>query len=187
MHTYKTIFYKDGWHDCYSENQMKRIVLLLCFLFIFIEFILPQTIKKVDEAQCYSEHIKWNIKEKSFKDTVIQFRNYIDNLNDKRIICYDQIQNKVIEKIIWECPYIETYLKYQKKLKKFSFIFYRMDRQKQMIASFYLCDWVTKEAIEMGRFKIEKNQIVGINILPCCQDVFVPIDEFDNPKDIREM
>jgi len=166
---------------------MKRIVLLLCFLFLLNETILPQTIKKNSEVQCYSENIKWNIKEKLFKDTVIQFRNYKENQNDKRIICQDQNRNILIEKVIWECPYIETYLKFQKKLNKFSFIFYRTDHQNQLIVSFYLCDYTTKEAIEMERFKIEKNKIVGINILPCCQDIFVPIDKFNNSKEFIEM
>jgi len=159
----------------------------VCILLSFTKIVFPQKKINVQDDQCYSEHIKLNIKEKTFKDTVIQFRNYVENIYDKRIICHDQIQKTEIEKVIWECPYIETYLKFQMKLNKFSFIFYRIDRQKQIIASFYLCDCKTKEAIEMERFKIKKNKIIGINILPCCQDLFVPIEEFNNPKDFIEM
>jgi hypothetical protein len=123
-----------------------------------------------------------NTKEKEFKDTLVMVRNYIDKIDEKRIICNDLIVDNGIYKLIWECKYIMTYLTYQNKMNKFSIVSYRLENQNNMIASYLLCDRKTKETVEMIRFKIANKKIIGINVLPNIYDGFVPIDEFDNQK-----
>lgn len=146
-----------------------------------------QTKNDNNNFKCYKERIQWNIKENQFKDTVVLFRNYINNCDDKRVICDDIFFDKTLEKLIWDCKYLETYIKYQNKLNKYSFISYRKDKAGKSIVSFYLCDVKTKESTEMCRLKIDEYRIVGINILPCCFDGYTPIEEFDHPKEVPEM
>ena len=132
------------------------------------------------QNDCYSINIQLNINEKIFKDTVIMVRNYIEKIDEKRIICNDLIVENEIHKMIWECEYIKSYLTYQNKMNKFSLLLCRLDSQKNIIAFYFLSDRKTKKTVEMTRFKIANNKIVGINILPNIYEGFVPIDEFDN-------
>jgi hypothetical protein len=138
----------------------------------------------MDKSQndCYSDKIRLNTKQKEFKDTVVMVRNYIDKIDEKRIICNDLIVDNDIYKLIWECKYIKTYLMCQNKMNKFSIVSDRLDNQNNMIASYFLCDRKTKETVEMIRFKIANKKIIGINVLPNVYDGFVTIDEFDNQK-----
>ena len=112
-------------------------------------------------------------------------RNYIDTTDEERLICNQLIVNNIINKLIWECKYIKTSLTYQNKMNKFSIVSCKIDSQNNIIASYFLCDRITKETVEMIRFKIANKQIIGINILPNNYDGFVPIDEFDNQKTDR--
>jgi hypothetical protein len=130
----------------------------------------------------YNEKIRLNTKEKECIDTIFTFRNYIDDNDEKRIACNDLVIDKDIEKLIWECKYIAVYLKYQNDMNKFSIISYRTNNKNSTIVCYFLCDRKSRKTVEMVRFKVENKEIVGINILPCCYDGFVPIDEFDNPK-----
>jgi hypothetical protein len=129
---------------------------------------------------CYNDKIRLNTKGIEFKDTVVMFRNYIEKIDEKRIICNNLIVNKDIDKLILESKYISTYLTYQNKMNKFSIVAYKLDNQNNIIASYFLSDRKTKETIEMVRFKIANKKIIGINILPKIYEGFVPIDEFDN-------
>ena len=148
---------------------------------------LSQTRNDNLDINYYKEKIRWNIKEQQFKDTVVLFRNFINSQNDKRIISDGKVFDRTLEKLIWDCKHIEIYLKYQKRLNKFSFISYRKDKTGKSIVSFYLCDIKTKETTEMCRFQIENYRIIGINILPCCYDGFTPIEEFEHPKELPQM
>ena len=144
---------------CYSQNNLSK----------------PQN-------DCYSDKIRLNTKNKEFKDTLILVRNYIDKIDEKRIICNSLIVDKDIDKLILECKYIKTYLTYQNKMNKFSIVSYKLDNQNNIIAGYFLSDRKTKETVEMVRFKIANKKIIGINILPNIYEGFVPIDEFDNQK-----
>lgn len=134
------------------------------------------------QNDCYSINIRLNIKEKIFKDTVVMVRNYIERIDEKRMICNDLIIENEIHKMIWECEYINSYLTYQNKTNKFSLVLCRLDNQKNIIAFYYLSDRKTKETVEMTRFKIANKKIVGINILPNIYEGFVPTDKFDNNR-----
>lgn len=134
------------------------------------------------QNDCYSYQIRLNIKEKEFKDTVVMLRNYVNETDDKRIICNSVTVEDNINKLVWECKYIETYLTYQNKQNKFSILSYSIDNQSNIIASYFLSNRKTKETIEMMRFKIFNDRIVGINIFPNIYDDFVPIEEYDKPK-----
>ncbi|MFA6980974.1 MAG: hypothetical protein WC209_16740 [Ignavibacteriaceae bacterium] len=120
-------------------------------------------------------------KENIFIDTIVSFRNYRDGSGAKRIICNADISDKNLDKMIWECNYISGWLEYQKKHNKFSFISFKR-AGKYLISSFYECDKKNKKTFERMRFKIENKKIIGINILPCIVEEFIPIDEYDNPN-----
>lgn len=129
---------------------------------------------------CYSDKIKLNTGGRDFRDTIVMVRNYINNNDEKRIICNNIAVDEDIDKLIWECKYINTYLTYQNQMNKFSIVSYKSDNQKNIIAFYFLCDRKSKEMVEMMRFKISNKKIVGIDILPDINNEFVPIDEFDN-------
>lgn len=129
---------------------------------------------------CYSDSIKLNTGGKDFRDTIVMVRNYINNNDEKRIICNNITVDEDIDKLIWECKYINTYLTYQNQMNKFSILYYKSDNQKNIIAYYFLCDRKSKEMVEMMRFKISNKKIAGINILPNLHNEFIPIEEFDN-------
>jgi len=131
---------------------------------------------------CYSDNIKLNTGSKDFRDTIVMVRNYINNNDEKRIICNNITVGEDIDKLIWECKYINTYLTYQNQMNKFSVISYKSDNQKNIIAFYFLCDRKSKEMVEMMRFKISNKKIVGINLLPDIHNEFMPIEEFDNQE-----
>jgi hypothetical protein len=89
---------------------------------------------------CYSDNIKLNTGGKDFRDTIVMVRNYIYNNDEKRIICNNIMVDEDIDKLIWECKYINTYLTYQNQMDKFSVISYKSDNQKNIIALYFLCD-----------------------------------------------
>ena len=141
-----------------------------------------QTIEKnPKEPHYYIEKLRLNTKEKEFIDTAFSFRDYIENNDEKRIVCNGFIIDEYLDNLIWGCKYIKVYLEYQCKLNKFSIISYK-EENNSIIVSYFLCDRKSKETVEMVRFKIVDKEIIGINILPCCYDGFVPIEEFDKPK-----
>lgn len=129
--------------------------------------------------KCYSEKIRLNIKDKIFKDTVVQFRNYIKNLDDKRIMCNDQFYDKKLEKLIWECKYISVLLQYQKRLNRFSILTFKQNKNKETIVSHYMCKRKTRETLEMTRFKVVNYKITGINSFPSFIKNFTPIEEYE--------
>jgi len=143
-------------------------------------FCLAQKIAPDSRDSCYSEKIRLNIHGKTLKDTVVLFRNFINGLEDKRVICSSKLPSEDIEKLIWDCKYISIFLAYQKKLNKFSILSFKMLSETNILAYYYLCDRKTGEAVEMTRFRIENRKIVGINVMPNIYDGFVPIDEYDN-------
>lgn len=132
--------------------------------------------------KCYSDKIRLNIKNNGYKDTLILVRNYLGKLDEKRIMCNNQIVDRDIDKLIYECKYLKNYLTNQNKMNKFSIISYSFDDQKNIIAYYFLSDRKTKETVEMVRFKIANKKIIGINVLPMTYEGFVPIDEFDNQE-----
>lgn len=114
-------------------------------------------------------------------DTILTFRNYIDNNDEKRIVDNDLIIDKDIDKLIWECKYIARCIQYQSKRNFFSIISYKIDNRNRIIASYFLCDRKSKEAVEMMRFQMRNKNIIGINVLPGIVEGFIPIDEYDSP------
>ncbi len=164
---------------------MIRKLFLFSVLLTFSNAIyIAQTIVDKQKIHCYNEKIRFNIKERIYRDTVVSFRNYRNNNTDKRIICNNDIVDINIDKLIWECEYISIFLKYQKRHNHISIVSYNRIDKRHFIASFYLCDKNSKETNEMVRFKIEDYKIIGINVIPSLVGGFVPIDEFENPKDI---
>jgi hypothetical protein len=164
---------------------MIRQIIYLILIASTHSICLSQTNLDKFPNDCYSDKIRLNTKEREFKDTVVMVRNYIDKIDEKRIICNDLIVDRDIYKLIWECKYIKTYLTYQNKMNKFSIVSCISDNENNMIASYFLCDRKTKETVEMIRFKIANKTIIGINIFPNIYDGFVPVDEFDNQKTDR--
>lgn len=165
----------------YAQSMIKQIIYLI-LVFSANSVCFSQT--NLDNAlnDCYYDSIRLNTKGKEFKDTVVMVRNYIDKMDEKRIICNDLIVDNEIYQLIWESKYIETYLLYQNKMNKFSVVSIRLDHQNNHIASYYLCDRKTKKTVEMMRFNVANKKIIGINVLPNIYDGFVPIDEFGIQK-----
>jgi hypothetical protein len=158
-------------------------LILLVFLLLWTGFCpLSRAQSVIPDSACYPETIRWNTKEQVFKDTLVRFRNAIENQKDRRVLCSDAPRDPDIEQALWKSPYVTQYYKYQVRLGKFSFLSYHDDPQGYVVASLYLCDWYSKEAVESIRFKLENKKITGINTLPCCQNTFVSIEEFEHSK-----
>jgi len=158
---------------------MKKIIFLTLIMnAIFICFA------QNNGNNCYSEKIMLCINpiDKQYKDTVLNFRNYIEKNDEKRIVCNDWVEDKDLEKLIWECKYIATDLQYLNDLNKFSIILYNIDRQDSVIVHYFLCDRISKEAYESRRFLIANKKIIGMNRFPGIDEEFVPIEEFDRPR-----
>ena len=151
-----------------------------------ISICFSQNNVSVSKKNFYSEKIKLYTKDKEYKDTVFTFRNYIMGNDEKQIVCNGLNVDKDIEKLIWECKYLEVYLEFQNNLNKFSIVSYKIDNKKNnIIASYFLCDRESKETIEMRRFLIANKKIVGINIFPSFVKGFLPIEEYDKPHSGR--
>ena len=140
----------------------------------------------VDKFQedCYSEKIRLCIddKNKKFKDTVLNFRNYLENNDLRRIVCYNRIIDKDIETLICESRYITQWLETLYDINYFSFIVYYTDCQNYTIVKNFWCSRETMEAVEMTRFLVKNTKIIGINIIPGLGEGFAPIEEFENPQ-----
>ncbi|MBU1823193.1 MAG: hypothetical protein KKG00_17055 [Bacteroidetes bacterium] len=136
--------------------------------------------RKEFQKECYQEKIRLNTKDKQFKDTLVLFKNYPDSSDFKRIMCNDFKVTKEISDLIWECKYINSYLKYQNELGKFSIISFYQRNKNEVISSYYLCDRETKETVEMCRFRIINGLIEGINRLPGIQNNFISTEEYDD-------
>lgn len=162
---------------------MLKYIIYLILIICASSICFAQTSLYKSQINSYNDKIRLNTKGKEFKDTLVVFRNYIEDTDDKRIICSDLTIDSDIYRLIWECKYIKTYLKYQYKMNKFSIVSCKLDNQNNMIASYYLCDRKTKETVEIQRLKISNKKIIGINILPNIYDGFVQIHEFEN-KDL---
>jgi hypothetical protein len=156
---------------------MRKFALFFIIILISTEICFSQT--KID---CYGEKIRINVKENIFVDTIVLFRNFSVGDDSKRIFCNGYPNDNELNKLVWGCKYIRVILKYQQKMNLFSIVSFRIQNKRDTTASFYTCNRKTKETVEMMRFKIEKRSIVGINIMPCCVNEFVPVDEFDNHK-----
>lgn len=149
-------------------------------LLIFTNTIcFSQTTVVKSNHNCYSEKIKVKKTEKTFKDTVVLFCNYIKNADDKRIMCNNNNCNRNLAKIIYECKYISVYLKYQKHLNFFSIVSFKTDYHKVTIAHYYLCKRKTRKVEEMSRFKIFNGKITELNLDPDLIDKFITIDEYE--------
>ncbi len=160
---------------------MKYIFSIIFFAGINLNSFSQNNVK-LPVYYCYSDNIKLNTGGKDFRDTTVIVRNYINNNDEKRIICNNIAIDEDIDKLIWECKYTNTYLTYQNQMNKFSVISYKSDNQKNIIAFYFLCDRKSKEMVEMMRFKISNKRIVGINILPDINNEFMPIEEFDKQE-----
>ena len=160
---------------------MKRQFLFWVLIIIVYRIGFSQT-SVYQSDNCYKEKIRLHIKDKIFKDTILLFRNYLDFMDDKRLLCKDRISDKNLNDLIYGCKYISEWLRYQQRMNKFSFISFKTIKANYTIAVVYICDRKTKETIEKYRFRIINKKIVGINILPDVFDSFVPIDEFEDEK-----
>jgi hypothetical protein len=170
------------WAQCYLKIPMVKNLIFL-FLTNIISIVSPsQFVLENKNSHYYQEKIQWNVKEQNFKDTIVLFRNYIKDLDDKRLICNDNFIDIKIEKLIWGCKYISVLLEYQKRLNKFSIFSYQNSGKNEIIAKFYLCDRITKRTVEHLRLKIINYKIVGINVLPGIFEGFIQIEDFDNMK-----
>ena len=158
------------------KSSLRIFLLIICFINVGF----AQTKLNI-ENKPYLEKIRLNVGDKTFKDTVVLLRNYIDGFDDKRIICNDVIVNNEIDKKIYESKYIQVYLKYQERLKWFSIVSYK-NYNNVIIASYYSCNKENKETVEMVRFKVVKCKIEGINMSPNSQNDFVSPEEYDGDK-----
>ncbi|MFB6320837.1 hypothetical protein [Saccharicrinis sp. FJH54] len=131
----------------------------------------------------YAESILLNVSDSTFIDTTLTFQNLVDSSNSKRIIVTEQktVGIKTLNNT-WNSKYIKTYFKYLDRLNKYAFFSYEVENSSVTIARFYLCDRKSMQTVEMTRFKLVDEIIIGINILPCCNDKFVPVNEFDNAR-----
>jgi hypothetical protein len=161
---------------------MLKLSLYLFLLVISPSFCFSQASMVNSNNKCYSEKIRLNIKDKIFKDTVVQFRNYIKNLDDKRIMCSGKFYDNKLEKLIWECKYISVYLQSQNRLNRFSIVTFKKSNKKVTIVSYYMCNRKTRETLELIRFKVVNYKITGINIFPVLFEGFTSIEEFENHK-----
>ena len=160
---------------------MKHFFYLM--LLIFTSTIcLSQTKAVKSNNNFYPEKIRVKKSEKTFKDTVVLFCNYIKNADDKRIMFTNNNCNRNLAKIIFECKYISINLKYQKDLNLFSIVSFKTDNHKVTIASYYVCNRNDRKTFEMRRFEVVNYKITGINIFPGIVKGFIPIKEYDNRK-----
>jgi len=160
---------------------MKNLVFIISSI-IFFQFCSSRTDNIKDRLNCYQEKIKWNTFDRNFKDSILLFRNYIENKKDKRVICNSISYKKDIENLIWNSKYISILIQYMGKMNNFAFISYNQVNKDEFIVSFYLCNNESKETCEMRRFKIRENMIIGINVFPNIVKDFIPIDEYENKQ-----
>jgi hypothetical protein len=158
-----------------------HITFLLLIAYLGIIGSIDSNLKEFQE-DCYQENIRLHIEDEFFKDTLLLFKNYLDTSDLKRIICNDFNVTDEISEEVWESKYLEIYLRYQEELKKFSIISFHQIDQNVVVVSYYLSDRMTKETLEMRRFKMIDGTIEGINPLPGIQDTFISTEEYDNAE-----
>ena len=132
----------------------------------------------------YSERIKLCIDgiNNKYKDTVLNFRNYIEGNDLRRIVCNNQVIDKDIETLICESKYVGGWhLETLKDLNCFSFISYNTDNQGNTIVRYFWCNRRYMKADEEKRFLIKNKRIVGINVSPDRYEGFISIEEYEYP------
>jgi hypothetical protein len=135
-----------------------------------------------NNVNCYQEKIRWGYDKNKFKDTIINFRDYSEKVDFKRVICYSDTADRNLETLVWESKYISGFIK-DIDIKTLAFVFsFKFNANNEIFASFYFYDIKKKELVEMESFKIKDYKIVGINLFPGFDKEFIPIEEFDEEK-----
>lgn len=130
--------------------------------------------KSVD---CYSETLKWRITDSTWFDTLVFFRNFIENDSSMRVSCTLNDINPACESLIYDDKNIRWICKGFMRINRYFLMSYQR-QYPEIILSLYLIDTKTSEALEFRRYQIINNEITGINTLPTITDGFVPYDEF---------
>jgi len=125
--------------------------------------------------------LKFQISDSShFHDTILDFRNNLDNDSTILIICDTNQIGYKLEKMLIR----SKYLPFHKVTGYISFMICLKKTSDFKEIGFFNLKRKTAIAWEVRRFKIEKNEISGIICLPGIIPKFTPIKEYDSLENI---
>jgi len=128
-------------------------------------------------VECYSEKLKWLINDSTFIDTLVFFRNFIENDSSMRVSCILKDIDPDCEALIYNDKDIRATIEELKSIHRYFIISYE-EKHPAIILSLFMVNKETSEAYEHVRYQIINNEITGINILPYIVNGFRPYDEF---------
>jgi hypothetical protein len=128
-------------------------------------------------VECYSDTLKWLINKSTFIDTLVFFRNFIENDSSMRISCILKDIHPDCEALIFNDKHIRATIEALSQIHRYFIMSYE-EQHPAIILSLYVVDKETSETFEHTRYQIINNEITGINILPYIVNGFRPYDEF---------
>jgi hypothetical protein len=128
-------------------------------------------------VNCYSEKLKWLINKSTFIDTIVYFRNFIENDSSMRVSCILKDLDPDCEALIFNDKHIRATIEALNRIHRYFIMSYE-EQHPAIILSLYVIDKETSETVEHTRYQIINNEITGINILPYIINEFRPYDEF---------
>jgi hypothetical protein len=128
-------------------------------------------------VECYSETLKWLINDSTFIDTLVFFRNFIENDSSMRVSCILKDIDPDCEALIFNDKHIRATIEALNQIHR-HFIMSYEEQHPAIILSLHVVDKETSETFEHTRYQIINNEITGINILPYIVNGFRPYDEF---------
>ena len=137
------------------------------------------------KEDCYCEKISLCVDDinRKFKDTVLNFRNYIKGNDLRRIVCNSHNRNKDLDDLICESKYVAGWhLETLNDMNYFSFVIYSTGNHGNTIVRLFWCDRKSKQALERIRFLVKNKRIIGINATPTFGEGFIPIEEYEYPS-----
>ncbi len=78
------------------------------------------------------------------------------------------------------CCYLLSQLFYYGNFKQLHYLIYEEENDSTIIVQIYVSVKKSLKTLEEERLLIRNNKIIGINILPCCTDEYIPYKEFIN-------
>jgi hypothetical protein len=128
-------------------------------------------------VDCYSETLKWLINKSTFIDTLVFFRNFIENDSSMRVSCILKDIDPDCEALIFNDKHIHATIEELKSIHRYFIMSYE-EQHPAIILSLFMVNKETSQAYEHVRYQIINNEITGINILPYIVNGFRPYDEF---------
>lgn len=175
-----SICYTVVGHDVKTENRVKFKSKYSLATLLFGMICMSFAGMSIRQSECDEEKVLWLVSDTTFKDTIIQLKNYSFQDDTRRIICNDFRVSRDLSELVWNSKYLQTRLRYQERLNFFSIVEFKAVDHNSVIASYYISDRETKETLEMTRLKIINGKIESINPFPGIHDIFIKIDDYDN-------